>query len=60
MRDTTARWTARTVREGDAGPINRRLEYYYLEYEITDVQGRELVWTDKFEFKREAVGVQID
>jgi hypothetical protein len=39
---------------------NRRSDFYYLEYSITDVNSREIVWSDRFEFQREAVGLVID
>ncbi len=39
---------------------DRRADYYYLEYKITDIQTREIQWSDKFEFKREAKGLAID
>jgi len=33
---------------------------YYLEYQITDRRTRQVVWTDSFEIKREAMGARID
>ncbi len=56
----TFRSSTRTVRPEDGGPVQRRQEYYTFEYRITELETRQLVWTDSFEFKREAVGVQID
>lgn len=49
----------RMVRNDDDN-INRRQDFYYMEYTITDLNTRQLVWSDTFEFKREAVGLLID
>jgi len=41
-------------------PTKRRANYYYLQYQLTDIQTREVVWSDAFEFQREAKGTVID
>jgi hypothetical protein len=49
----------RVVREDpkkSSGFVKRRQDYYFLEYEIQNVQTRQVEWTAEFEFKREAVG----
>ena len=55
------RSSTRTVRNSD-GNVNRRQEYYTLQYQLTDITGREVVWTDSFEFKRQTGkgGLAID
>lgn len=40
--------------------IDRRVDFYYMEYAITDLNSRQLVWIDTFEFKRQAFGLLID
>jgi len=57
----TYRSSTRTARDSD-GNINRRQEYYTLQYQLTDVAGRDIVWTDMFEFKRQTKsgGIAID
>lgn len=40
--------------------VERRQDYYYLEYSITELESRNPVWTETFEFKREAAGLAID
>ena len=50
----------RLARETGSGFVGGRTDYYYLEYSITDVVSREIVWNDAFEFKREARGLAID
>lgn len=50
----------RLARGLNSGLVDGRTDYYYLEYSITDVVSREVVWTDAFEFKREARGLAID
>ncbi len=42
------------------GLTDSRLNYYYLEYSIFDLSGREILWSDAFEFKRSAFGKVID
>lgn len=42
------------------GYIDVQASSYLLEYKITEIKSRELVWSDKFEFKREASGLLID
>ena len=37
-----------------------RKNFYYLEFSITDLEGRELIWKDAFEFGRQAYGNIID
>ena len=54
------RSSTRTVRQKGGGPIDRRQDYYTLTYQISDTGGRQIVWEDSFEFKREAAGVLID
>lgn len=40
--------------------VGRRQDYYLLQYSLTSIRSREIVWTDQFEFKREAKGLTID
>jgi hypothetical protein len=57
----TATFTnAARVGQNKGGLIQNRQDYYYLEFRLTEVQGRELVWADAFEFKREARGNLIN
>ena len=58
----TARFrsTRRSGRQRNSTSTDLRAEYYYLEYQITHIHKRQIVWTDSFEFKREAVGLAID
>ncbi len=51
--------SARTNQD-KSGNVVRKQDYYYLEFKLTEVQGREIVWSDAFEFKREAAGLLID
>lgn len=51
--------TPRMGRDSDQH-IDRRLDFYYMEYSITDLNTRQIVWIDTFEFKRQAVGLLID
>jgi hypothetical protein len=51
--------SARTT-EDKSGVITGKQDSYYLEFKLTDVQSRELVWSDAFEFKRAAKGILID
>lgn len=37
-----------------------RADYYYLAYELMTIETHELLWSDRFEFKREAVGQLVD
>lgn len=55
------RSSTRTVRDSD-GNVKRRQDYYTLQYQLTDITGREVVWTDSFEFKRQTAsgGIGID
>ena len=53
------RSAARTGADEQA-PVDRRLDYYYLEYRIMRIFDNELVWTGQVEFKREALGLTID
>jgi hypothetical protein len=49
----------RLVREDakkSSGFVERRQDFYYLEYEIQNVQSRQVEWSAEFEFKREAKG----
>lgn len=46
--------------EDQQDQVTRRQDFYYLEYFLVNVQTRETVWNDTFEFKREAVGLAID
>ena len=50
----------RAGRDTRTGLTDRRADYYYFEYRITEVRTRRLAWTDSFEIKREAVGLVID
>lgn len=46
---------------GKAGePANVREDYYYLEYRIVELASGRVVWSDAFEFKRQAKGRLID
>ena len=49
----------RAARDSDA-MTNLRSDLYNMEYSITDLRSRDIAWTDKFEFKREAAGLLID
>lgn len=40
--------------------VGRRQDYYFLQYSLAAIRSREIVWTDQFEFKREAKGLTID
>lgn len=51
---------ARASRDLAKGLTDRRTDLYYLEYAITGVDSREVVWTDRFEFQRQAKGLLID
>ena len=55
----TFRASPRTVRDSNDN-VNSREDYYYLEYRLFDINSREVLWTDKFEFKRQAKGLAID
>lgn len=50
----------RAAREGKAEITNVKRNFYYLEYSITAVDSREILWSDAFEFGREARGNIID
>ena len=49
----------RAARDSD-NMTNLRSDLYYMEYMITDLRSRDIAWTDKFEFKREAAGLLKD
>lgn len=51
--------SARTNQD-KGGLVTGKQDYYYLEFKLTEVQSRELVWSDAFEFKRQAQGILID
>jgi hypothetical protein len=50
--------SARTRDKG--GLITGKENYYYLEFKLLEIQSRELVWSDAFEFKRKATGTVIN
>jgi len=50
----------RAQRNKEHRHVERRQDYYYLEYSITALESRNVVWTETFEFKREAAGLAID
>lgn len=50
----------RAAREGGDKITSVRSNFYYLEYSITAVDSREVLWSDAFEFGREARGNIID
>ncbi len=50
----------RAGRRDKAKITTTRTNYYYLEYSITGLDDRQVIWTDAFEFKREAFGKIID
>jgi hypothetical protein len=54
------RSSTRTGRTKSQGLVNDRLDYYTMQYVIESLQTREIVWTDSFEFKRQATGLAID
>lgn len=56
----TATFTSAARVGENKGLVQNRQDYYYLEFRITEVQGRELVWADAFEFKRQATGTAIN
>jgi hypothetical protein len=53
----TATFTS-SVRTSDnkGGLVTSRQDYYYLEFKMFEIQSRELIWSDAFEFKRKAQG----
>jgi hypothetical protein len=51
--------SSRTAQD-KSGVINRKQDYYFLEFKLSDIQGGEIVWSNAFEFKREATGNLID
>lgn len=50
----------RAQRDREHRLVERRQDYYYLEYSISELDSRNLVWSETFEFKREAAGLAID
>lgn len=50
----------RAAREGSDKITSVKSNFYYLEYSITAVNSREILWTDAFEFGRKATGNIID
>lgn len=50
----------RAAREGGDKITSVKSNFYYLEYSITAVDSREILWSDAFEFGREARGNIID
>lgn len=42
------------------GLTRQRTDLYYLEYSVFDLNTRQVAWSDRFEFKREASGLLID
>ncbi len=52
--------SARRSGRVEADVTDRRAEYYHLEYRITEVRSRIVVWSDGFDLKRQAAGRVID
>jgi len=50
----------RAAREAGDRITSIRQNFYYLEFSITDLEGREVLWSDAFEFGRAARGNIID
>jgi hypothetical protein len=50
----------RAGRQPGAEVTDIRSDYYFMEYAIFDLADRDIVWTDRFEFKRQAEGALID
>jgi hypothetical protein len=44
----------------EEGHIVAVTDFYQLEYTIVNVASREIVWSDSFEFQRQATGLRID
>jgi hypothetical protein len=51
----TFRSNTRFQRDGD-GYVKSRVDLYLLGFELTEFGSRDIVWSDSFDFKREAVG----
>lgn len=45
---------------GEERYVDERTDYYFLEYQITELASRKVVWADHVEFKRSAKGLVID
>lgn len=56
----TFRSATRTAVDVQVGFADGRTDFYFHEYAIDHIESRETVWTDRFEFKREATGLVID
>lgn len=56
----TFRSSTRVRREAQAGYADLRKDYYLLQYEIFEIQSKNLEWDGRFEFAREAFGLAID
>jgi hypothetical protein len=56
----TATFTSAARVGGKKDLIQARQDYYYLEFRLSEIQSRELVWADAFEFKRQATGTLIN
>ena len=56
----TFRSSTRARREPEAGFVDLRKDYYLLQYEIFEIQSKNLEWNGQFEFAREAFGLAID
>ncbi len=53
--------SARRAGRGPGAEVtNLRSDLYSMEYAIFDLSSRRIVWTDRFEFKRQAEGALID
>ena len=46
--------------QNNKGLTEVRTDLYYLEYSIFDLESRQVAWSDRFEFKRQASGIMID
>ena len=60
LRRSGSRSGSRASRDGHGGVTNLRADTYYMEFRITNVQTRALVWIDEFSFTRQARGLVID
>lgn len=58
--DAVFRSATRTGRDDKHGNVNIRSDFYFLEARVLDLSGRDVLWSGKAEFQREASGLVID
>ncbi len=56
----TFRSARRDARRRTDGQVSKTADYYFLEFEVHEVASRQIVWSDRFELKRQALGLRID